>query len=227
MDKTFANFASPTGLRRSKWDVVRLFPLIWLFCFSVTATAQTDMPAQDSQNAQSSTSAESTDSAPGAAQNPNDPGQQPASHPVATTYSDAYQLRLKIHKYASFATLPLFATELALGQSLYNTPDTGSKKTAHAIVGTGIVGLFGVNTVTGVWNLWEGRNDPDGRKLKVLHSVLMLVSDAGFVATTATAPSIHRGSTTLTGNPSLHRSLAIGSVGVGTVGYVLMLFKGR
>ena len=77
-----------------------------------------------------------------------DPGQQqpqqqaPATHPVATTYSDAYEVRLKIHKYASYATLPLFATELALGQSLYNNPDTGARKGAHAAVGTGLVGCL-------------------------------------------------------------------------------------
>ena len=187
---------------------MRLLPVIWLLCFSLTTWGQT---------ADSATSP----------QDPNGTAQQPASHPVATTYSNGYELRLKIHKYASVATLPLFGTELALGQSLYNTPDTGAKKTAHAVVGAGIVGLFGVNTVTGVWNLWEGRHDTDGRKLKVLHSVLMLAADGGFVATEATAPSLHRGETVLTGNKSLHRDLAVASIGVGTVSYVLMLFKGR
>src|SRR5689334_498041 len=55
-------------------------------------------------------------------------------HAAAVEHSDAYLRRRKIHKYASFATLPLFATELALGQSLYNTPATlGSRRTAHGI----------------------------------------------------------------------------------------------
>jgi len=40
-------------------------------------------------------------------------------HAAAVEHSDAYQTRAKIHKYASFATLPLFAAEVALGQSLY------------------------------------------------------------------------------------------------------------
>src|ERR1019366_1367116 len=74
-------------------------------------------------------------------------------HAAAVEHSDAYLTRKKIHKYASFATLPLFATEFALGQSLYNTPaNLGSKRVAHGIVGAGIVGLFAVNTVTGAWN---------------------------------------------------------------------------
>src|SRR6185437_15734597 len=71
-------------------------------------------------------------------------------HAAAVEHSDAYLLRAKIHKYASFATLPLFAAEFALGQSLYNTPsNAGSQRAAHAAIGAGIVGLFGVNTVTG------------------------------------------------------------------------------
>ena len=78
----------------------------------------------------------------------------------------AFEARSKIHKFASFATLPLFGVQLALGQSLYNgTGNTDAKKGAHAVVGAGIVGLFGVNTVTGVWNMFgaEGRRDKTGR----------------------------------------------------------------
>src|SRR5437899_12118364 len=76
-----------------------------------------------------------------------------SGRPKAIEYSDAYETRAKIHKYASFATLPLFATELALGQSIYNDPNarTSATKNAHIVVGTAITGLFAVNTVTGVW----------------------------------------------------------------------------
>ena len=92
----------------------------------------------------------------------------------------------------SFAILPLFATELILGQSLYE--DGGSsKKDAHVAVGVGIGTLFGINTVTGVWNLLESRKDPNGRKRRVIHSVLMLAADAGFVATAALAPDSEHG----------------------------------
>lgn len=158
--------------------------------------------------------------------------QQPAVHPVATTYSDAYEVRLKIHKYASYATLPLFATELALGESIYSNPDSGAKKGIHGAVGAGIIGLFGVNAVTGVWNLWESRHDENGRKLRIVHSVLMLAASGGFVATWATAPSTHnvntpQGLAAFDNNRGLHRDLAISSIGVGTAGYVIMLFKGK
>jgi hypothetical protein len=115
------------------------------------------------------------------------PPEQTAPPPRASEYSHGYQVRAKIHKYASFATLPLFATEIALGQSLYDDPG-GGKKTAHAIVGTGIGSLFAVNTVTGVWNLMEARKDPVGRKRRLTHGLLMMAADAGFFATFLAAP---------------------------------------
>jgi hypothetical protein len=150
-------------------------------------------------------------------------GAQPV-HPAAIEHSDAYQTRAKIHKYASFATLPLFAAEVALGQSLDGSND--SKKSAHAVVGAGIVGLFGVNTVTGAWNLFgEGRQDTEGRTLRLVHGLLMMAADVGFLATTASAPSTGRnGALTFEANKTTHRNLAIASVSVGTVGYLMMLF---
>ena len=88
-------------------------------------------------------------------------------HAAAIEHSDAYLTRAKIHRYASYATLPLFAAELALGASIYNGVDHGDwKKSAHGAVGAAIVGLFGVNTVTGAWNLFgEGWSD-QGRSLR-------------------------------------------------------------
>jgi hypothetical protein len=156
----------------------------------------------------------------------------PAVHPGAITYSDGYLLRAKIHKYASFATLPLFATEVVLGQSLYNDPTNAeSKKGAHIAVGTGIIGLFGVNAVTGVWNMVEDRHNPQGRKLRLVHGILMLTANAGFFATAATGPHGHgkeHGFATpippSESDKALHRNLAFGSIAVGTVGYTIMLF---
>ncbi len=145
-------------------------------------------------------------------------------HAAAIEHSDAYQTRAKIHKYASFATLPLFAAEVALGQSLDGSND--SKKGAHAVVGAGIVGLFAVNTVTGAWNLFgEGRQEKEGRTLRLVHGLLMMAADVGFLATTASAPSTGRnGALTFEANRTTHRNLAIASVSVGTAGYLMMLF---
>jgi len=147
--------------------------------------------------------------------------QSPAPVVQAFEYSAAYKTRLKIHKIASFATLPLFVTELILGQSLYDDGGEGAKKDAHVAVGTSIGVLFGVNTVTGVWNLWESRKDPNGRTKRIAHSILMLASDAGFFATAALAPDSESGH--LDDERGTHRAVAITSIGLATAGYLLML----
>jgi hypothetical protein len=79
--------------------------------------------------------------------------------PMAFEYSDGYRTRLKIHKYASFATLPLFVAPFAVGQELYNGNGSDSTRSWHGALAAGTAVLFGVNTVTGVWNLSEGRKD--------------------------------------------------------------------
>jgi hypothetical protein len=156
--------------------------------------------------------------APASAMAPQSPA--PVLQPVE--YSPGYKMRLKIHKVSSFAMLPLFATELILGQSLYDGNGGGSKKDAHAAVGVAIGTLFGINTVTGVWNLWEGRKDPHGRTRRIIHSVLMLAADAGFTVTAALAPESEHGN--VQDDRAAHRTAAITSIGLGTAGYLLMLF---
>jgi hypothetical protein len=139
---------------------------------------------------------------------------------VALEYSDGYRLRAKIHKVASFATLPLFATEGVLGQSLYSDPSS-AKKDAHLAVAAGLGALFSVNTVTGVWNLVEARKDPVHRSRRLAHGLLMLGADAGFLATAALGPDDDEG-----GTRSAHRAMAFTSIGMATAGYVIMLFGG-
>jgi len=156
---------------------------------------------------------------------PADTGQR---RPRAIEYSNSYAVRLTIHRYASYATLPLFIAEYALGRSLYNTaPDSvsSSVRSAHGAVAVGIAALFGVNTVTGGWNLWDARKDPAGRTRRYVHAALMLVSDAGFVATGALAPS-RRAELAGTIDPNrrrLHRTVAIASMSTALAGYVMML----
>lgn len=143
--------------------------------------------------------------------------------PRAVEYGNFYTVRLTIHRYASYATLPLFVAEYALGRSLYNRPPdstSSSLRSAHGVVAIGIAGLFGLNTVTGGWNLWDARKDPAGRTRRYVHSALMLLSDAGFVATGALTPSHD----TLDPNRrSLHRTVAIASMGTALAGYLMML----
>lgn len=150
-----------------------------------------------------------------------------AARPVAFEYSDGYRRRAKIHRYASFATLPLFVAEGFVGQSLYSDPTSG-KKTAHLALATGIGALFAVNAVTGIWNLTEARKDPNGRTRRMVHGVLMLVASGAFVATAATAPSSEFGEHEHDGGDggsrALHRGLAFTSIGVAAASYLIMLF---
>ena len=154
-----------------------------------------------------------------------DPAAQTPAPRVATIeYSDAYKTRAKIHKYASFATLPLFATEVAISQSLYSNATDG-KRSAHIALGAALGGLFAVNTVTGAWNMWEARKDPNGRKRRLVHGVLMLAADAGFALTPAVAPN--RDSLDYFNQRSTHRAVALTSIGIATAGYLTMIIGGR
>jgi hypothetical protein len=158
------------------------------------------------------------------ADEPGSPAGAAASRPLAIEYSDAYNLRRKVHYIASFATLPLFAAEYALGADLYDGSTSSSVRSAHSAVAGGIGVLFGVNTVTGVWNLYEGRHDESGRTRRFIHGALMVVADAGFVATGLLAPEGDEGEGSTSANDkNTHRAVAIGSMGVATLGYLIML----
>ena len=155
---------------------------------------------------------------------PDPAAQTPAPRVATIEYSDAYKTRAKIHKYASFATLPLFATEVAISQSLYSNATDG-KRSAHIALGAALGGLFAVNTVTGAWNMWEARKDPNGRKRRLVHGVLMLAADAGFALTPAVAPN--RDSLDYFNQRSTHRAVALTSIGIATAGYLTMIIGGR
>ena len=165
---------------------------------------------------------------PQQAQTQQPPAQQPQAQPasprpiVAAEYSDAYVMRRKIHLYASLATAPLFVTQYIIGEKLYNEGGSDGLRGAHSAIGVGIGALFGINTVTGAWNLWEARRDPNGRRRRLIHGISMLGADAGFLATGMTAPGreFERDGG---GNRSLHRSLAFTSMGVAAGSYVYML----
>ena len=147
-----------------------------------------------------------------------------APPPRAFEYSDAYRLRAKVHKVASIATLPLFGAEVIVGQKLYNNPQDGPKG-AHGALAAGIGTLFGINSVTGVWNLMEARKDPNHSTKRWVHGLLMLGADAGFVATAALGPHEERFEPSQ-GSKATHRAVAFSSMGVATVGYLVMLLGG-
>src|SRR5258706_12093730 len=66
------------------------------------------------------------------------------------------------------------------------------------------------------------RHDSPGRARRYVHAALMLISDAGFVATEMTAPG-RDDAITDPGKKRLHRTLAITSMGMALGGYGMML----
>ena len=149
-------------------------------------------------------------------------GDTVSRRPRAIEYSDAYYTRLTIHRVASYAELPLFGAEYVLGERLLRDERTGfppsSLKAAHVGVAGGLGLLFGVNTVTGAWNLWDSRHDPANRTLRIIHSVAMLGADAGF----AWAGAIGGNSRNSLQAARRHRAVSVGSMAVATAGTAIM-----
>lgn len=136
----------------------------------------------------------------------------------AIEYSDWYARRLTIHRIGSYTMLPLFGAEYVLGNQLMHGNESSGMKGAHVAVATGIGALFTVNTVTGAWNWWESRSDPTDRTRRTLHTLAMLASDAGFVWTGAIGDGAKRSNA----NARQHRNVALGSIGVATLGTAMM-----
>jgi hypothetical protein len=122
----------------------------------------------------------------------------------------------------SYASLPLLGTEVAIGPRSTATPQrhTSSTRSAHIAVGTAITGPFAVNTVTGVWNVVENRKDRSHRTLRLVHGLLILGADAGFVAAFGSGPSGER-LVNFDNNRRTHRTIALTSIGVATGGCLL------
>jgi hypothetical protein len=145
------------------------------------------------------------------------------SRPRAVEYSDAYGTRLAIHRYASYAELPLFAVEYALGQRILNGERTGDfassgTRSAHSAVAGALGVLFAVNTVTGAWNMIEARHDPAGRTRRTIHAIGMLVADAGFLYTASLAGDAKES----VDGANRHRNAAIASISVATASTLMM-----
>ncbi len=186
----------------------------------VAAAPSADLHVDEAM-AEAAVAAESDDGAGAAAE-------QRRRRPVVYTYSHAYDVRNRIHKYAAYTMLPLFAAEAVVGEKLYNNPiQTRSLRHWHGALATGIYMLFTVNTVTGVWNMWEGRHDPNGRTLRTIHGLLMMAADVGFVATAASAPNSRtfNGLLNFDSQKTVHLGIAMTSIGIATTGYLIMLFR--
>ena len=139
----------------------------------------------------------------------------------AVRLSEAYSTRLRIHKVASFAMLPLFAAQYAAGDQLFKkgsaAPDWAQN--SHGVLAASVAGLFTVNTITGGLNWWETRRQEKGRAWRTTHAALMLLADAGFTATGLLAEDAEESGD----DRRLHRTVALTSIGVATASYLMML----
>lgn len=143
----------------------------------------------------------------------------------AVELSDAYYTRLTIHRWASYAELPLFGAEYLVGDKLMSrgTPVAGWVKPTHVGLATAIGGLFAINTVTGGWNLYEGWSQLGNKKaLVVTHTALMLLADGGFAGA-----SLIAGNGKGIDTQRRHRAVAVASMSAATVSTVMMWIAKR
>jgi hypothetical protein len=145
----------------------------------------------------------------------------PRVRPRAVEVSDWYGRRLTIHRSLSYATVPIFAAQWIAGERVYKygneAPDWA--KTTHRAGATVLAGIFTVNTVTGLWNLWDSRSVSSGRTLRTVHALTMLTADAGF---TYAGVKLSKDAETDFNKRREHRTIALSSMALTVVSGLAM-----
>jgi hypothetical protein len=116
--------------------------------------------------------------------------------------------------------------QYAAGRQLFDKGASAPEwaKTTHRIGATTLAGVFTVNTVTGLWNLWDSRGVSDKRTLRTAHALLMLAADAGF---TYAGAKLSKDAERSLEKRREHRTIALASIGVSTVSGLMMYFGNR
>lgn len=146
----------------------------------------------------------------------------------AISLSDGYYTRLDIHRYAGYATLPLFAIEYLAGQKLLEKGSAAPlwAEKVHKPAAYLVAGVFTLNTVTGLLNLAEASKVREGKKRRWVHSIMMLAADAGFIYGASVAPSTAtidaRIAAGKRGGWTPHKVATVASMGVSTFAYLMM-----
>ena len=145
--------------------------------------------------------------------------------PKAIDVSESYELRLRIHRYAAYTVVPLFVVQSVAGNQLYQADKTGAlrpdwARNVHKAGAAALGTVFTINTVTGLWNLWESRDNDVGRTKRLLHSALLLASDAGF---TYSGIALANGGRQKQASRTSHKNVAYYSMGAALAGYGIML----
>jgi hypothetical protein len=136
--------------------------------------------------------------------------------------SEWYERRLRIHRYGAYTTVPLFVFQAAAGNELYHKGSGAADwaRNGHRVGATALATVFSINTVTGLWNLWDSRSVPQGRTRRTIHTLLMLASDAGFAYA---GIKLSEDAEQSADARSDHRKLAYTSMGVAVTGAGMML----
>jgi hypothetical protein len=141
--------------------------------------------------------------------------------PKVVELSDWYYRRLTIHRWVAYGTLPVFAAQWAAGERLYDDSRAAPTwaKTTHRVGASLLAAGFTVNTVTGIWNLWEARSVPQGRALRTIHGISMLVADGLF---TYAGVKLSDEAEQSADKRQLHRTIALSGMGLATVSGIAM-----
>ena len=147
----------------------------------------------------------------------------------AVEVSEWYGRRLTIHRTLSYAMPVVFASQYIAGTQLYNAQKTATlppswARPVHKAGAFTVAGIFGVNTVTGVWNLWDSRHTPEHRWLRYSHAVVMLGSDAAFAYTGIKLSQDAKNSFV---KRDEHRRVALYAIGASTASGVVMKIFNR
>ncbi|MEZ4455250.1 MAG: hypothetical protein R2882_01685 [Gemmatimonadales bacterium] len=146
-----------------------------------------------------------------------------AAAPSAIEYSETYATRVTASIVAQLRDDPAVHRRGYTGFQLRNKGVNAPQWTRdlHGPIAAGTAIVFGMNTLTGVWNLWEGRKDPEGRGKRLLHGAMFLAAGAGFTYVIAAGDNIY---TSGRGN-HWHRDVALASMSVSLVSWSIMIFK--
>jgi hypothetical protein len=140
--------------------------------------------------------------------------------------SEWYSRRLTIHRYAAYASIPVFGLQYLAGSQLYDKGNDapGWAKNTHRFGATALAGIFTVNTVTGAWNWWESRSQPKGRTLRTIHALTMLGADAAF---TYAGVKLSDEAENSADKRSQHRTVALSAIALSAVSGIGMKLLNR
>jgi hypothetical protein len=144
----------------------------------------------------------------------------------AIEVSEWYERRLTLHRRLSYTTIPLFAFQFAAGNQIWDKglDAPAWARTGHQVGATALAAVFTVNTVTGIWNLWDSRAVEEGRARRYFHATSMLIADAGF---TWAGARLSEQAEKSSAKRALHRKVALSSMGLSLASGLIMKFTNK